>query len=147
MAAESLIKPSEADSLVERAKGVARRAAWLSPLNVMNSVASTVFGRRIEEHLRDLEHREGVIKLQLRRRDTAVVMNIEHYQELLQIKAMMDELVAQGMDASLEQASAEYDTLYAQITAPPSRTAADALFAVESPNLAQSYQPGKTEKL
>ena len=145
MAAEPLLSQNETDSLVERAKGVARRASWLSPLHAISSVASTVFGRRIEEHLRNLEQREGVIKLQLRRRDTAVVMNIDHYQELLQIKAMMEELVANGMSDSLEQASAEYDALYAQITSSKSRQAADALFASEAPDLSASYQPGRTE--
>ena len=145
MAAEPLMSQDETDSLVERAKGVARRTAWLSPLNAISSVASTVFGRRIEEHLRDLSQREGVIKLQLRRRDTAVVMNIDHYQELLQIKAMMEELVTRGMSDSLAQASAEYDALYARIRSPQSRQAADALFALDAPDLSASYQPGSTE--
>jgi hypothetical protein len=61
------------------------------------------------------------------------------------MKALCAELVDQVKEKEIARATDKYEALYERITAPESRRAADALFAVTSEELRQTYTPGKTE--
>ena len=130
---------------LERARDLMRKLDWLSPLSTLNSAPSSKFGRRIEASLAEVTEGE-VIRLQLRKRDAAVVMSAGHYEELVEMKSLCAALIEQVRAGEVADAAGEYDTLYRRITSAPSREAADALFDASAEELAGSWQPGKTEK-
>lgn len=130
---------------LERAKRLMRKLDWLSRLSTLSGAPSSKFGRQIEASLADVTKGE-VIRLQLRKRDAAVVMSASHYEELVEMKSLCAALIEQAKAGEIADAAGEYDTLYHRITSEQSREAADALFGADAAELARSWQPGKTEK-
>lgn len=85
------------------------------------------------------------MRLQLRKRDAAVVMSIEHYEEVVRMKVLYAELIEQLKVKEIAEETDEYEALYRRITSPQSREAADGLFVATSDSLRKTYQPGGTE--
>lgn len=119
--------------------------AWLAPAATLSSKGGRDFGRQIEASLVEIREGAGVLRLQLRNRDAAVVVSVDHYEEMVRMKALCAQLVDQLKEQDIAQASDKYDALYQRISSPASRRAADALFSVTGKELRQTYQPGKTE--
>ena len=133
------------ENMVQKAKSKFRRLDWLGPIKSLFSESSTAFGRNIEKELNNLSQHRGVMKLQLRKQDKAVVISIERYEEMIKMKNAYAQLLESEMTKSIEKATDEYEQLYCQITSPQTRVAADALFEVSEEQLSETFQPGKTE--
>lgn len=131
--------------LVAQARRLMQRLAWLTPAAALNSKGGRDFGRQIEASLAAISEGEGVLRLQLRKRDAAVVVSVDHYEEMVRMKALCAQLVDQMKEQEIARASDKYETLYQRISSPASRRAADALFSATGEELRQSYRPGKTE--
>jgi hypothetical protein len=128
-------------------KALLKRLNWLAPPEHLDATGGTTFGRSIETELRSLgSQHQGVLKLRLRKRDAAVVISLEHYQQLLEMKDLCRALIDAQADAVINEAASEFDALYEQLTSEASRSAADALFQASPEDLRQSYRPGGTEK-
>ena len=85
------------------------------------------------------------MRLQIRKRNAAVVVSVDHYEEMVRMKELCAELVDRVKEREIARAADKYEALYQRITAPASRQAADALFSVTGEELRQTYKPGKTE--
>lgn len=133
--------------LVAQTRRLMQRLAWLAPAATLSSKGGRDFGRQIEASLAEINEGEGVLRLQLRKRDAAVVVSVDHYEEMVRMKALCALLVDQMKEQEIARASDKYEALYQRISSAASRRAADALFAATGEELRQSYQPGKTESV
>ena len=131
--------------VVAQARRLMQSLSWLTPAATLSSKGGRDFGRQIEASLAQISEGEGVLRLQIRKRDAAVVVSVDHYEEMVRMKALCAELVNQVKEKEIARATDKYEALYERITAPESRRAADALFAVTDEELRQTYTPGKTE--
>lgn len=135
---------SEANHIVERAKHLHTKLKWLSPSSLLNSKGGRDFGRSIESSLTEISKGE-VKRIQLRNRDTAVVMSVAHYEEVVRMKEMYLLLVEKLQEHEIEEAVNAYEMLYQRITSDKSKHAADKLFSANGDDLRSTYQPGATE--
>ena len=135
----------DANGFILSAKRFFKSLSWLSPLDRLPSVGSRDFGRGIEAALNKIKDEHAVIRLQLRKKDTAVVMSIKQYEDIVKIKSIYEVLLKQVRDQDITDAIDEYEALYQRITSTESRQAANALFDASSTELANAYQPGQTE--
>lgn len=135
----------DATSLIQRSKSVIKKLQCLFPTNLLDYEPSSKFGRNIEKELNNLNEHNGVMMLRLRKQDTAVVMSVEHYETILQMKETCAQLLAAERDSIITKATDDYEALYSRITSQKTRRAADTLFSASAENLSESYQPGKTE--
>lgn len=135
----------EQNHTIERAKYLLNtKLDWLSPSSLLHSKGGRDFGRSIESSL--IEVSKGKVKcIQLRKRDTAVVMSIAHYEELIDMKKMYSVLVSRLQELEIAEAADAYEMLYQRITSPTSKRATDNLFSATGENLRATYQPGTTE--
>lgn len=117
---------------------------WLSPIDSLVSTGARDFGRSIEFNLK-LVTQGSVMLLKLRKRDTAVVMSVKHYEEILYFKALYEELVERAKVLKMEDETGEYEVLYQRVSSAQSRKAADHLFSASSADLRNTYKQGKTE--
>ena len=131
--------------LFGRTKRLMKKLRWLSPVPALNSTASSAVGRNIERQLNDLVQSEEVLTLKLHRRDSAVVMSMAHYEEVLQMKAACTQLLQLASQRVIADAANDFEALYYRITSPASHTAATELFTVSPEELRDSYRPGDTE--
>jgi hypothetical protein len=131
-------------TLALRALRAINALKWLSPIDSLVSTSSRDFGRSIELNL-NLVTQGSVMLLKLRKRDTAVVMNVKHYEEILHFKALYEELVEHAKGSKMEDETSEYEALYQRVSSAQSRKAADHLFSASSADLHKTYKQGKTE--
>jgi hypothetical protein len=132
--------------LIRRASAEMNKLSkWLTPISTLDSEKCSAFGRNIERKLNALDNHKGVMKLELRKHDTAVVISIEHYKAILEMKETFSQLLATERDNIIAEAAGDYEALYRHITSPQSRKAADALFSANSDDLKETFRPGKTE--
>lgn len=139
------VSVSDHKGLVRRARRLIQHLGWLSPVADLGSKGGKEFGRRIEASWTEISQGHGVMRLQLRKRDAAVVMSVDHYEEMVRMKALCAELIEQVKEKEIAEETDEYEALYRRITSPQSRKAADGLFAATSDGLRKTYQPGETE--
>jgi len=113
---------------------------WLAPLNSLLPRRSGEFGRQIEISLNQLAESQQIMKLQLRKSDKAVVIGVEQYQAILDMKQHYTELLEKVRELELAQAADEYDRLFQRIVTPMSHQAADALFTSSDDDLNNAYK-------
>ena len=131
---------------IRQGRQLVRKLAWLLPADSLAGKGSKEFGRSIETTLTDVTNRgSGILRLQLRRRDAAVVMSIDHYEEVLRMKSLCEKLIERVTENEVANEANEYEASYRRITSPESLRAADALFAATDEDLRRTYRPGKTE--
>lgn len=133
------------NNLAGQAQKIMRKLTWLSPAALLGSKGGRDFGRKIEASLTKISQEHEVVRLQLHRRDAAIVMSIDHYEEIVQMKALYAELIERFKENEIAEATDEYENLYQRITSPKSRQAADMLFSSTPEKLRETYQSGKTE--
>ncbi len=143
--AQSEMDAQGATSLIQRSKSVIKKLQCLFPTNLLDYEPSAKFGRNIEKELNNLNEHNGVMMLKLRKQDTAVVMSVEHYETILQMKETCAQLIAMERDSLIAKATDDYEALYSRITSQQTRKAADMLFSASAQSLSETYQPGKTE--
>ena len=113
---------------------------WLAPLTSLLSRRSGEFGRQIEISLNQLTESQQILKLQLRKSDKAVVIGVDQYQAILDMKQNYAELVEKLRELEVKQAAGEYDLLFQRIASPTSQQAADALFASSDEELNNAHK-------
>jgi len=129
-----------ASTLVSQALKDMAALKWLVPITSLFTKRSVEFGRQIETSLNQLTESHRIIKLQLRRSDKAVVLGIDEYQSILDMKQHYEQLLDRVRELELVQAGNQYDRLFQQITSPESRQAADTLFELSDDALNQNYK-------
>jgi len=80
------------------------------------------------------------MKLQLRKTDKAVVISVDQYQAILDMKKHYEALVEKVRILELEQTGNEYDQLFQRIVSPVSRQAADILFELSEDQLDRAHK-------
>jgi hypothetical protein len=133
------------NGLIDHAKNFLKSLVWLSPTESLIFSGSKDFGRSIEKNLNELSSKDGVMRLQLRNRDAAVVMSIAHYEEMIQMKEISAELIERVKDKEIQKATDDYEELYLSISSQKASKAGDMLFSATADDLRKSYQPGRTE--
>lgn len=131
--------------LVRHAIRLIQSLSWLSTTSTLASKGGKDFGRRIEASLTEIAQGSGIMRLQLRNRDAAVVMSVSHYEEMLRMKSLYVELIDRVKETEIAEEADEYEALYRRIASPESRRAADDLFSASADSLRSTFQPGKTE--
>jgi hypothetical protein len=132
--------------VISNAKVMMNRISWLSPSPSLDQVTSSEFGRNIERALNDLSKHNGIINLVLRRKTTAVVISIQHYEQLLEMKEVYAKLIEIESERTVSDAIDDFRSLYGRITSQESAKASDLLFSAGSEELSKSYRPGATEQ-
>lgn len=138
---EEEVSPSVSDNnIIKQALNELSSLKWLTPVRSMMSKRSGDFGRQIEASLNELAESEQIMKLQLRKADKAVVIGVEQYQAILDMKKHYEALVEKVRAMELEQAGSEYDQLFQRIASPASRKAADTLFELSEDQLNSAHK-------
>ena len=134
-------------SVFSALRSLISQTRWMQPIETYALRNGAEFGRGIEKELKALSSADspGVVAVALRKKMSAVVITPEHYQEMVDMRARFQELVAAQAKATVEEAQDDFDALYTRITSRESRGAADRLFSASGDELAASYQPGATE--
>lgn len=130
----------ENSTLISQALNDITALNCLVPVDSLLTKRSVEFGRQIENSLNQLTESQHVIKLKLRQSDKAVVLGLEEYQSILDMKQHFKQLVDRVRELELSQAGNQYDQLFQQITSPESRQAADTLFELPDDALNQSFK-------
>jgi len=130
--------------LIWHAKRFIHGLNWLSPTASLTSKGGREFGRGIEASLKEVAS-GSIMRLQLRKRDAAVVMSVAQYEDMVRMKVFYEELIEQVKEKEIMEEADEYEALYQRITSAQSRDATDALFSATSESLRETYQPGRTE--
>lgn len=141
MSAETSRSASQAgaaDGLLSRAALLLKSLRWMSPLATLRSSAGS------EEVLTELREAQGIMRIQLHRKDAAVVMTTAHYEKMVEMKAMYESLIEQVKEEQLTEASSAFDKLYAELTSAQSLRVADSLFAVTADDLRNTYKQDRT---
>jgi len=128
------------NKLIKQALNELSSLKWLSPVGSLVSKRSGDFGRQIETSLNQLAESEQIMKLQLRKTDKAVVIGVDQYQAILDMKKHYEALVEKVRILELEQAGSEYDQLFQRIASPASRQAADTLFELSEDQLNRAHK-------
>lgn len=128
------------NTLVNQALKDLASLKWLTPLTSLLPRRSGEFGRQIEVSLNQLTESQQILKLQLRKSDKAVVIAVDQYQAILDMKQRYAELVEKVRELEVKQAAGEYDSLLQHIASPESRQAADALFASTDEQLNNAHK-------
>ncbi len=139
-------QPSSRDNLLSQASNLLKSLRWVSPLVTLRSKGGSDFGRNIETVLTELPGAQGIMRIQLHRKDAAVVMTVGHYEKMVEMKVLYESLIEQVKDKKLAESSSEFDKLYSQLTSVESLKAADSLFTATADDLRGTYKPGRTEK-
>ncbi|HFD32211.1 MAG TPA: hypothetical protein ENJ28_05830 [Gammaproteobacteria bacterium] len=134
------IKNEESHTLISQALNDITALDWLIPVNSLSTKRSVEFGRQIENSLNQLTESQHIIKLRLRQSDKAVVLGLEEYQSILNMKQHLKQLVDRVRELELSQAGSQYDQLFQQITSPESRQASDTIFEMPDDALNQSLK-------
>ncbi len=133
------------EAIVLKAKKAFSGTRWLKPVMSLRGVAGAQFGRKIEASIRQLSEGNGIVKINLRRRDAAVVMTVDRYHELMALKQTCEQLLEAEADRTLSDAADDFERLYQRITSNASAAAADSLFDADEEALRASFRPGRTE--
>ena len=131
---------SSGNMLIKQALNELSSLKWLTPVRSLVSKRSGDFGRQIETSLNQLAESEQIMKLQLRRADKAVVISVEQYQAILDMKQHYEALIEKLRVLELAQAGSEYDLLFQRIASPASRQAADSLFELSEDQLNRAHK-------
>lgn len=131
---------------ISDAKAMMNHISWLSPSSSLDQATSSEFGRNIERALNDLPKHNGIINLVLRRQTKAVVMSIQHYEQLLEMKEVYAKLIEIESERTVSEAIDDFRSLYGRITSQKSAKASDLLFSADTEELNKSYRPGATEQ-
>lgn len=135
--------PVSSDQTVSQSRQLIRRLGWLLAPAQLSAVAGKEFGRKIQESVKELARSGGVRLLQVRHRDAAVVMSLEHYNEMLRMKALCTGMVERLKLLEIAEEADQFESLYQRIT--NSRQGADALFSASDADINSAYLPGETE--
>lgn len=131
---------TESNTLISQALNDITALNCLVPVDSLLVKRSVEFGRQIESSLNQLTESPHVIKLKLRQSDKAVVLRLEEYQSILDMKQHLEQLVDRVRELELSQAGNQYDQLFQQITSQESRQAADTLFELSDDTLNHNFK-------
>jgi len=132
--------PIPGNALVAQALKDLASLKYLTPLTSLLSKRSGEFGRQIEVSLNQLAESQQIMKLQLRKSDKAVVIGVDQYQAILDMKQHYAQLVEKVRELELAQEAGEYDRLFQRIASSASRQAADGLFESSQDELNSAYK-------
>lgn len=118
---------------------------WLSPTDSLEHVSGKDFGRTIEVSAKRLQNEGRPCVVNVRKRPSMVVMPVEEYQQLIELKHYYEAMLHERESSQLDMLGGEFDQLFARITSCESRAASDDLFDLSERDLAETFQPGKTE--
>lgn len=130
----------KSNTLLSQALNALTSLNFLLPVNALSTKASVEFGRQIENSLNQLTESQHVIKLKLRQSDKAVVLGLEEYKSILDMKQHLEQLVSRVRELELSQAGNQYEQLFQQITSSESSQAANALFDLPNDALNQNFK-------
>lgn len=113
-------------------------------IEALDGRSGAEFGRHIEDEARAVRL-SGAMKVMIRRKEALVVMSLEHYQELLDVRAMLVELARSEGQQVLQTADHAFDQLLAQMQTREHQSGMDAVFGASAKELKASFKPGLTE--
>jgi hypothetical protein len=127
-----------------RHRSLVESSSWAKPVQKLASFGGAVFGRSIEENVRQLSSGDPLL-IEIRKKSAAVVMSTKQYEELLAIKTEFEDLVRKEGKVYLANSEDEFDRLLAGMQSSAHAASMDALFDASANDLATSFKPGVTE--
>ncbi len=129
---------------LSRHRGLVESSSWAKPVQKLVSFGGAVFGRSIEENVRQLSSGDPLL-IEIRKKSAAVVMSTKQYEELLAIKTEFEDLVRKEGKVYLASSEDEFDRLLARMQTSAHAVSMEGLFDASADDLAASFKPGETE--
>ena len=145
MSKETLDKTIDQEHLARDVRQFARQTDWMLPARLLAAKAAKSRGSNIEDSLVDLADGQGILLVTDHEHAPVVVMSIDHYESMLQMKSYYSMLIERFEDSEIAEGINEFEASYKRITSPASRRAVDALFEATEEDLRKAYKPGGTE--
>ena len=82
----------------------------------------------------------------MRKQPAAVLLSLDNYDLIVAIAEKLQAFTDELMRSEVASAGNDFDALFRKFTAKESAVAADALFSASGDDLANAFQPGKTEQ-
>ena len=132
-------------NLVCNALDLIKKLDWLSPTDSLIRISASDLGRGMEPNL-NLVAQGSAVRLQVLNNDMAiVVISMERYEEILEMKELFVQLVEHIKDTELAGQTAQYEGLNPRISSAQVREAVERFADLSDEDLSKAYRPGKTE--
>ncbi len=133
----------QAMPIVRRVSGMVRRTKAGSAIEINGAT----FGRTVEKSVSRLDEDHAHYVLKIRHKRRAVVLGLEEYEELMQLRSMAGELTEEYEKLKIRTDSDKFEQMFAAMQTTKVKQATDSLFDMDEDelDLAGSFKPGETE--
>lgn len=111
----------------------------------LEQVGGVVFGRNINAYARQVNVDHIALSITIRNKPAAVVLSPSDYDQLVSIREKYEAIIRDQQAQALEAARNEFDELYALMASKKSASVMRNMINVTGDELAETYQPGRTE--
>lgn len=111
----------------------------------LEQVGGVVFGRNINAYARQVNVDHIALSITIRNKPAAVVLSPSDYDQLVSIREKYEAIIRDQQAQALEAARNEFDDLYALMASKKSASVIRGMVNVTGDELAETYQPGRTE--
>jgi hypothetical protein len=110
-------------------------------------IKGAVFGRSVEKSIAELVRDKSHYILNVRQKNRAVVLAIDEYEALLNLRSMTEELSERYKALKLRTEGDKFDQMFSAMQTEESKQSVDDFFAMSEPDLglADAYKAGETE--
>jgi hypothetical protein len=110
-------------------------------------IKGAVFGRSVEKSIAELVRDKSHYILNVRQKNRAVVLAIDEYEALLNLRSMTEELTERYKALKLRTDGDKFDQMFAAMQTPESKQSVDDFFTMDEADLglADAYKAGETE--
>lgn len=111
----------------------------------LEQVGGVIFGRNINAYARQVNVDHTALSITIRNKPAAVVLSPSDYDQLVSIREKYEAIIRDQQAQALEAARNEFDELYALMASKKSASVMRNMINVTGDELAETYQPGRTE--
>jgi DNA anti-recombination protein RmuC len=129
-----------------RASKINAKLKWIKKTNELTSKTGLELSRGIQQTIRELKDDNSVMLVKVRKRDAAVVMSVDNYNELVSLRSEISQLVKHVKRTDIECGHDEYESLYRRISSPDSTQSVDTLFIMSDADIGANHKAGATER-
>lgn len=130
--------------LIRRLRSILARTTPVTTVEIKGAE----FGRRVEKSLAQMSDDHMHFMLNVRKKNRAVVIGIEEYESLMELRSTAAELSEQYEALKLQTEGDKFEQVFAKMQSAPAKSALDDFFDMDEDELdiAQSYRGGETEQ-
>lgn len=111
----------------------------------LEQVGGVVFGRNINAYAKQVNVNHIALSITIRNKPAVVVLSPTDYDQLVSIREKYESIMREQQVQALKVARSEFDDLYTQMASKKSAEVMRSMINVTSEELANTYQPGRTE--